>query len=45
MRIVPKYISERLNNRIQTTSNGSDISTRMWISRPTTVLIDDQFLE
>lgn len=31
MRTVPKYISEQLNNTIQTIANTSDCSTRMWI--------------
>ena len=45
MRSVPSYILEQLNKNVQTRSNTSDPSTRMWISRPSTVLADDQFLE
>ena len=45
MRSVPSYILEQLNKNVQTRSNTSDPSTRMWISRPSTVLVDDQFLE
>ena len=45
MRSIPSYISERLNRNVQTTRNTSDPSTRMWISRPTTVLTNDAFLE
>ena len=45
MKSIPSNILERLNNHIQTRSNTSDPATRMWISRPSTVLANDQFLE
>lgn len=45
MRNLPSYISQRLNQNIQIRSNKTDINSKIWVSRPTTVLIDDQFLE
>ena len=45
MRIVPSHIEERLKKSALTRANTSDPSTRMWISRPSTVLANDQFLE
>ena len=45
MRSVPSYISSRLKKNIQTRANDSDPSAKIWISRPTTVLLDDRLLE
>lgn len=45
MRSISQNISERLKKHIQTMANVADPSTRMWISRPSTVLVNDQFLE
>lgn len=45
MRNVPSYISERLKKNIQTKANDSAPSARLWISRPSTVLANDEFLE
>lgn len=45
MRNVPSYISERLKKNIQTRAAKSDPSARIWISRPSTALVDDRFLE
>lgn len=45
MRNVPSYISERLKKNIQTRATKSDPSARIWISRPSTALVDDRFLE
>lgn len=45
MRSVPFHILEQLNKNVQTRSNASDPSTRMWISRPSTTLVNDIFLE
>ena len=45
MRSIPSYILERLNKNVQARSNTADPSTRMWISRPSTVLVNDIFLE
>lgn len=45
MRSIPSYMLERLNKYVQTRSNASAPSTRMWIGRPSTVLVNDQFLE
>ena len=45
MRSIPSYILERLNKNVQTRSNTATPSTRMWISRPSTVLMNDIFLE
>lgn len=45
MRSIPSYILERLNKYVQTRSNASTPSTKMWIGRPSTVLVNDQFLE
>lgn len=45
MRTVPSYISSRLAKNIQTRANNSAPSSRIWISRPSTVLVDDRLLE
>ena len=45
MRSIPSYILERLNKNVQTSANATGPSTKMWISRPSTVLVNDQFLE
>lgn len=45
MRTVPSYISTRLAKNIQTRANNSAPSSRIWISRPSTVLVDDRLLE
>ena len=45
MRSIPSYIADRLNKRILTRANTSEPSTKIWISRPSTVLANDQFLE
>lgn len=45
MRNVPSYISERLKKNIQTRANDSAPSARIWISRPSTALVDDNLLE
>lgn len=45
MRTVPSYISQRLKQNIQTRAKHSDPSARIWISRPSTVLLDDRLLE
>lgn len=45
MRNIPSHILERLNKNVQTRSNTADPSTRMWISRPSTTLVNDIFLE
>lgn len=45
MRNVPPYIAERLKKNIQTRANDADPAARIWISRPSTVLVDDRFLE
>lgn len=45
MRPVPSYISERLKKNIQTKANDSAPSSKIWISRPSTVLANDEFLE
>ena len=45
MRTIPAYISERLNKNIQTRANKSAPSASLWVGRPTTVMVDDTFLE
>ena len=45
MREVPSYISERLKKNIQTKANDSAPSARLWVSRPSTALANDEFLE
>lgn len=45
MRSVPSYISERLKRNIQTRANDSAPSSSLWVGRPTTVMVDDTFLE
>lgn len=45
MRTIPSYISERLNRSIQTRANKSAPSASLWVGRPTTVMVDDTFLE
>ena len=45
MRNVSSYISERLKKNIQTRANNSDPSARIWVSRPSTVLTSEEFLE
>ena len=45
MREVPSYISERLKKNIQTKANDSAPSARLWVSRQSTVLVNDEFLE
>ena len=45
MRSMPSYISEQLSKRVQTRSNTADPSGRMWISRPSTALVNTEFLE
>lgn len=45
MRSLPNEISKRLSNKIQTRSNNSDPSARIWISRTETPLTDSLFLE
>lgn len=45
MRTVPSYISERLNKNIQTRANKAAPSASLWVGRPTTVMVDDTFLE
>ena len=45
MRNVPSYIEERLKKNIQTRANDSAPSARIWISRPSTALANDEFLE
>lgn len=45
MRNIPSQILELLNKRVQTRGGSSDPSTRMWISRPSTALVNDIFLE
>lgn len=45
MRNVPSYIADRLKKNIQTRANNSAPSARIWISRPSTVLLNDELLE
>lgn len=45
MRNVPSYIADRLKKNIQTRAAGSAPSARIWISRPSTVLVDENLLE
>lgn len=45
MRSVPSYISERLKRNIQTRANDSAPSVDIWVGRPSTLLVDDKFLE
>ena len=45
MRNVPSYIADRLKKNIQTRANDSAPSARIWISRPSTVLVDERLLE
>lgn len=45
MRSVPSYISERLKRNIQTRANGAAPSVDIWVGRPSTLLVDDKFLE
>lgn len=45
MRSVPSYIEARLKKNIQTRANDSDPSAKIWINRPSTALVDDEFLE
>lgn len=45
MRTIPSYISERLKKNIQTRANKSAPSASLWVGRPTTVMVDDTFLE
>lgn len=45
MRNVPSYIADRLKKNIQTRANNSAPSARIWISRPSTVLVDERLLE
>lgn len=45
MRSVPSYLAERLRRSIQTRANDSAPSVDIWVGRPSTVLVDDKFLE
>lgn len=45
MRNLPSYISQRLNQNIQIWSNKTDINSKIWVSRPSTVLLDERLLE
>lgn len=45
MRTVPKDIADKLIKNIQTKGTSANPSTVAWISRPTTALTDDTFLE
>ena len=45
MRTVPKDIADKLIKNIQTKGTGANPSTVAWISRPTTALTEDTFLE
>lgn len=45
MRTVPRDIADKLVNNIQTKGNAANPSTVAWISRPTTALTEDTFLE
>lgn len=45
MRSVPSYIESRLKKNIQTRSADSAPSASLWVSRPSTALANDAFLE
>ena len=45
MRSVPSYMAERLQRNIQTRANDSDVHARILVTRPSTALVDDRFLE